>query len=316
MAAQQVLRRKAAGAAAGVPRDAPGGEGRPRPEAERALALALARAAEEEMRLPLRVAGTEARRLSLSELLELPETGALLAVVEGPGESLGCMALGPAVLAAVIEHRTIGRVTPAAPLPRRPTRTDAAMSAGLIDRALAEFARALEHGPEGGPRGWAAGYRYASFLEDPRPLGLLLEDVTYRAFRAEVLLGAQGAKRGHILLALPAVARSRALPARPDAMPGGAGGAEEAAAAAEQAWARALEAAVMASPAQLDAVLDRLSLPLAAVMALRPGALLPLPGAALERLSIEGRGGRRVAEGRLGQSKGMRAVRLTPLEGG
>ena len=27
---------------------------------------------------------------------------------------------------------------------------------------------------------WADGFRYASFLDDPRPLGLLLEDIAYR----------------------------------------------------------------------------------------------------------------------------------------
>ena len=45
---------------------------------------------------------------------------------------------------------------------------------------------------------WAGGFRYASFLDDPRPLGLLLEDVDYRVLEAEVSL-AQGAQDGGIV---------------------------------------------------------------------------------------------------------------------
>ncbi|WP_248633547.1 FliM/FliN family flagellar motor C-terminal domain-containing protein, partial [Cereibacter changlensis] len=60
----------------------------------------------------------------------------------------------------------------------------------------------------------------------------------------------------------------------------------------------------MAADCVLEGVLHRLSLPLAAVMALEPGSLVPLPMAALERIGLEGSDGRRLAEGRLGQNRG------------
>ncbi|MCL4189201.1 MAG: FliM/FliN family flagellar motor switch protein [Rhodobacteraceae bacterium] len=314
MAAHAVLRRKA-GAVQGLPRAAH--------EAERALPLALARAAQDGIGLALTVERLEARRASLTELLELPPAGALLAIVEGPGESLGLVALAPEVLAAVIERQAIGRVTAAAPATRRPTRTDAAMTAPLVDRFLAEFAAGLGPSPDAA---WASGYRYASFLDDPRPLGLLLEDAGYRLFLAEVALGSPALKRGEVLIAMPAVPRAPTTPRRRDAPAPAAEGvpaetaaprdraAEDAAAAAAAAWARSLESVVLGAPAVLDAVLDRISLPIAAVLGLRPGSVLPLPSASIERLALEGPGGRRLAEGRLGQARGLRAIRVVPPE--
>ena len=54
--------------------------------------------------------------------------------------------------------------------PRKPTRTDAAMVAGLIDAALAGLEQALLQEAD---LVWAGGFRYASFLDDARPIGLL-----------------------------------------------------------------------------------------------------------------------------------------------
>jgi flagellar motor switch protein FliM len=308
-----VLRRKAGAARAGA---------RQRPEVERAIGLALARAAQDMMSLPIELGQIEGGRATLVELLDMPEPLALFAMLEGPGESLGFVMVTAPALAALIESQTIGRVTAAEPVARRPTRTDAAMTAGLIDRLFAEVERSLGAAQDAA---WVVGYRYASFLDDPRPLGLLLEDTTYRVCRLDLGFGAPVAKRGAILIALPATPRAGAAPRRQAlaaASPASASDellslrepgqeAAEAAAAAALRWSRSLEAAVMATPATLDAVLERVSMPLAAVLTLRPGMLLPLPTAALERLALEGPGGRRLAEGRLGQTRGLRAVRLS-----
>jgi flagellar motor switch protein FliM len=59
-------------------------------------------------------------------------------------------------------------------------------------------------------------------------------------------------------------------------------------------------------------VLHRMSQPLSAVIALRVGDVLPMGMASVDRVGFEGLDGRRIAEGRLGQNRGMRAVRLTP----
>ncbi|MFT4150407.1 MAG: FliM/FliN family flagellar motor C-terminal domain-containing protein [Paracoccaceae bacterium] len=284
-----VIRRKVAAATPPAAEGSPG--------ADRGWRLALARAARDVLKLGLEVRGLSLDRMSLAELLELPEERSLLAVVEGPDEGLGLMALSPPVLAAMVEVQTLGRVLPVPPAARRPTRTDAAMIAPAIDAALSGLEIALA---EEADLIWAGGFRYASFLDDARPLGLLLDDTGYRVLRAEVSL-AEGARTGGVLLALPAEGRgprpARIAPPAADAGP---------------AFARALAAQVADAGCVLQAVLARLSMPLSQVMALSAGEFLPLPAAALDRIGFEGVDARRLAEGKLGQNRGMRAVRLTP----
>lgn len=282
------------------------GAARPRADTQgeavavRALRLALGRAGQAVPGLGLEVEGLTEARLSLTELLDLPPDRALLAMIEGPGEALGLIALAPAVLATLIEAQTTGRVGQGDPAIRKPTRTDAAMSAGLIDRVLTGLSAELDTSAD---RVWAGGFRYASFLEDARPLELLLEDMPYRVFRVALTLAA-GTRQGEVLLALPAAGRGKppatALPL---------------AAAPPVAPPATLAEVALAAPAQLTAVLHRLIIPLAAVLALKPGDVVPVPSAALDQIVIEGLDGRRLAEGKLGQNRGYRAVRLAAAPG-
>lgn len=290
--AGSVLRRKAA---AGRVEPATGVE----PVTHRAFRQALGRAAQAVPGLDLRITALTEVRYTLAEVLELPPERALLAMVEGPGEGLGLMVLAPVVLTTLIEVQTMGRPAPGLPVARRPTRTDAAMAAGLIDRVLAALAEALEDTPD---RTWTAGFRYASYLDDARPLDLLLDDAPFRVFRATVAFAPE--REGQVILALPAAGRALA-PASPAAAVGPAPPPPPA----------TLAEAGLAVPAELTAVLHRLTLPLAAVLALKPGDTLALPGAALERIALEGLDGRGLGEGKLGQNRGNRAVRLALLPG-
>lgn len=267
------------------------------PGAARAWRLALARAARDQMKLPLEVADLVLDRLSLAELLELPEGHAMIVVLEGPRDGLGLMVIGAGVLAAMIEVQTIGKVAATAPSPRKPTRTDAAMVAPMIDSALIGLEAALLQEPD---LIWAGGFRYASFLDDPRPLGLLLEDTTYRVLRADVSL-ANGVRTGRVMLALPADGRGAAPVGRPvDA------------ALLGPAFTALLADQVEATDCVLAAVLTRVSMPLSQVLGMAVGHVISLPRAGLDRISFEGLDGRVVATGKLGQNRGMRAIRLTP----
>jgi flagellar motor switch protein FliM len=211
---------------------------------------------------------------------------------------MGLWIADTAVLAGLVEVQTLGRVSQAPAASRKPTRTDAAMVAELVDAALKGLETGLADDPD---LVWAGGFRYASFLDDPRPLGLLLEDEPYRVLRAEVSL-AGGAKTGAILLAVPAEGRGKrpvpAADAKPAVDPG-------------PIFAAALADRVSGADSQLEAVLARLTLPISVMMALQPGEVLPLPLATLDRITFEGIDGRRLATGKLGQNRGMRAVRLT-----
>ena len=72
----------------------------------------------------------------------------------------------------------------------------------------------------------------------------------------------------------------------------------------------------MTAPVMLDAVLERLQLPLAQVTALKPGMTLAVPTAAINRTELVAARGYVVARVRLGQVNGFRAVRLVTGEEG
>ena len=273
-----------------------GGEGGP--GADHGWRLAFARAARDCTGLLVEVASMRVHRRSLAELLELPPDRALLVLLDGPEGGLGLMAMSAEVMAALIEMQTTGRVSANPPPPRRPTRTDAAMVATTIDRAMEELDILLA---EEADLVWAGGFRYASFLEDPRPLGLLLEYQPYRVLTAELTLEG-GARQGGLVLALPAEGKGirpalvRPRPEKEGAAPG---------------FSAALEGVVMGAGCVLQAVIGRLALPLHQVMALQVDQVLPLPDATLDRIGLEALNGQRLAGARLGQNKGMRALRLT-----
>lgn len=264
--------------------------------AGKAWRLALARAARDAVDLELTVTELHQNRRSLTELLELPPDRALIVMLEGPKDGLGLLVLSPEVLSGILEMQMMGKVSTAPALTRRPTRTDAAMVAGMIDRALDGLESELLRSAD---LVWTSGFRYASFLEDARPLGLLLEDVSYRLLQADVSLS-EGAKTGKIMLALPADGKGR-QPKMLEPPPNRA---------AEMVFGAALGQQVMEASVEMIAVLARVKVPLDLVLNLKPGDPLPIGSAALDRIDVEGQDGVRLAGGKLGQNRGMRAVRL------
>ncbi|MFN4172979.1 MAG: FliM/FliN family flagellar motor switch protein [Pseudorhodobacter sp.] len=268
--------------------------------AEAGWRLAFGRAVRDAMGLDLQFTALRLQGLSLAELLEIPPERALIVMLEGPEGGLGLMVLSPGLMAGLIEMQTFGRLTANPPLVRRPTRTDAAMVSGLLDRALEGLAHTLETEPE---RVWTDGFRTTSFIEDPRPLGLLLEDVSYNVLSGHVLVGG-GEKSGDLILALPAKGCGR----QPEAHRPVSGEDEPGKGFLFRA---ALAEQVSQAEATLVAVIARVRMPLQQVLTLRAGDPVPLGTAAIDRVDLEGLDGVRLAGGKLGQSKGSRAVRLS-----
>ena len=268
------------------------------PGADRAWRLAFARAARDMMQLPVDFVGLTLARVSLTELLDLPPERGLNLMLEGPEEGLGLLILSPDLLSAFVEVLTMGKCGAHPPDSRKPTRTDAAMLSPLVDLAMANLEEALA---EEGDLIWTSGFRYASFIEEARSLGLLLEDVIYRTLTARLSL-AQGARVGEMILVLPAEGRGQKPRQKAKSVPGAVAG---------PAFSAALGAQVEDAACQLEAVLARLAMPLSDVMDLSVDAVLPLPTANLDRISLEGLDGRRVSVGKLGQHRGMRAIRVT-----
>lgn len=268
------------------------------PGADRGWRLGLARAARDRLALPLDVTTLTLHKRSLAEVLELPPQHGLLAILQGPAETMGLVVLSPPILAGLIEVQTLGKVGKSPLVARKPTRTDAAMVAEYLDQALTELEDSLAQEAD---LVWAGGFRYASFLDDPRPLGLLLEDFDYRVMTAEVNLGPE--RQGSVLLILPADGKGvlpapRAKVDLPDP-------------AAGPAFSAALATQVEGVGCLLDAVISRVTLPLSRVMGMAVGDVFALPRARVDSVQLEAMDGRRLAEGQLGQNRGMRAIRLT-----
>ena len=113
------------------------------PGADRGWRLALARAARDAMGLDLDFRSLTIARRSLAEILEIVPDRALLALLDGPQGGLGVIMLGASVTATFIEKQTLGRLSAQPPALRKASRIDAAMVAGVIDRALSGLDEAL-----------------------------------------------------------------------------------------------------------------------------------------------------------------------------
>ena len=289
--ATDILRRKIDRARQPLAEGAPG--------ADRGWRLALARATRDAMGLDIDIARLTVTRASLAEILDLAPERALVALLDGPRGGLGVLMLAPAVTAALIEMQTLGRLS-AQPAPlRKPTRIDAAMVAGVVDRALLGLDDALMDEAD---RFWAAGFRYGSYLDEVRPLGLMLEEDVYRVLSAEVALGtgdSPASRTGSVILILPAIGRGDRPTLTPDPLQDTA-----------PQFTAALAAQVVQADCRLDGVIGRLTMPIRQILALQTGEVLMLPHAALDAVTVESMDGRRIARARLGQNRGMRALKI------
>ncbi|WP_157970943.1 FliM/FliN family flagellar motor switch protein [Pseudogemmobacter bohemicus] len=274
----------------------PAHEELPQPHAlvDQAWRLALARALREGVGLPAETTALSSRPCDLLELPELPPERALIALLDGPGGAMGVAAFSPELTASLIEMQTIGRIGTVAPGSRRPTRTDAAMISPVLDRALARFDFLVRDLPD---RRVDGGFRFASLLDDPRSIGLLLDDLPYHLMTTTLSL-ADGKRSGEMLLALPLAEMSQAEPAGTAPEPAG------------------FSADLGQTECELQAVLGRRMLTLNEVMQLEPGQVLPLNEASIAKISLRGIDGKPVAAARLGQQNGYRALRISAVASG
>lgn len=302
-----------------------------RPDIGQAAALAAGRAAEAAAGLVLRSKSTVAGTCSLAELIETLPENPLIAMIEADRDRLGVLALSPGMLASLIEMQTFGRVTEAAPEARRSTRADAALAADFINAMLAGLgAEAMRiQGAEA-----FVGFRYASHLDDPHPLGLVLEDQGFRSLRLDLALGSAGQRSGEIFVAVP-LNEGQDHPVNPprsdeddqhDGGPALAAGSDMVAPAERPTGKQAalprpadrprpdnrsnMADAMQNAPIPLIAVLCRRRATLSELRNLLPGAMLALPRHALGEAQLETTRGEVLASGKLGEIDGFHALRL------
>lgn len=263
----------------------------------RAAANAVGRAAERLYRLPVLPIDIRPGAATLAELPELLPDQPLLVVLQGPGDQIGMMALSFDTVTALIEVQALGRVTARPPERRRLTRSDAAICVDFVNALMAELGTEMAAVEGFGP---VSGYRYATHLDDPRPLVLMLEDRPYRSLSLDLRFGGAETRDGTILIALPHRPEARvadAARALPAPTPTAATGAT-------------LAHAMTAAPVEVVGVLCRRTVTLGELRALVPGKLLPLPRVTLAEARLETRDGQLLATGKLGESEGCHALRL------
>jgi flagellar motor switch protein FliM len=187
----------------------------------------------------------------------------------------------------------------------------------VVDQALAELAGVVPDDGAGGAEGPMARWQMARAVSDLRLLGAMLDECPYRMLSTRVQLsGGAGSRAGALLLLLP-VPRRAAPPvqaaghARPGpALTGGQGQ------GGGDPFQSALELAVLGAPVVLNTVLGRIPMTLSDAMALSVGQRLELPLSQLEDVQVIGLDGQPQAQARLGQSRGMRALRIITLAEG
>lgn len=279
----------------------------------RAAATALGRAANRLYGLGVQPVGIEPGGLTLAELPELLPHPALLAVLQGPRDSVGVVALSPEAVTSLIEVQTIGRVT-GRPIDRRPlTRSDAMLCADFVDAFLSELAQEAKGvaGLEG-----LEGYRYVTHLDDARPLALMMEDKPYRSLRMTVRLGGAETRETTIFLALPqpdpttchlaaAEPAANVAPATVTMQPDATRSAAE-----EGVVMAGLSASVPDAPVEVVGILCRRRISLRELRSLAPGRILALPRLNLAGARLETADGQLLASGKFGEADGCHAIRL------
>ncbi len=267
--------------------------------ASRAVRLAVARAAQVSAGLVVTVGSVGEQALSLDVLLAELGDHLLLISLTRDGSVVGVLACDAGLVAATIEVMTTGRVSAAPPDIRPVTRTEGTLAMPLLRQVLDELEEttvrtALD--------GWTQNTGLGTRFDSVRAVGFALPDQTYRLIRLLLDCGAAD-RQGELLIALPlqpsALGHSATPPTRR---------------ATPADWHSQFQAAVMAAPARLDAVLHRMKLPLATLTDLKVGQCLPLLGCTVGMVRLEDVGGRTVARGRLGQIAGQIAVRVQNAE--
>jgi flagellar motor switch protein FliM len=212
----------------------------------------------------------------------------MLIVLEKEDGPCAIVGIDRALVTGVTEVQTLGKVT-RFPLDQRPfTPTDAAMLAPLLDAALPRFSSMLAGQPD---RTYLQGYGFGALVDDVQTAALALDVESCHVIRFDIAL-AQDQRSGQIVILFPEAVKPI------DTVDAGA------------CQSGKYEAALQLVPAQMQAILTRIHIPLVKVQSLKPGDVLEISANALTSASLVVDGGHVAARGKMGQMNGFRAVRI------
>ena len=259
--------------------------------AGRALRLAVARVANNTVGLVLNVTGIADETQPLDAMLAGLGEDLMLVGLHRDGKMIGLFAMDTQMRAAVLEMQTVGAVIPAPAEERPSTSTDKIMCEPLIDGLLEAMPVAMAGGLLDG---WLDRCSEGKRIASARAAGLILADCNYRVMRITVDLGVAD-RQGLILVALPPLPQTTVMIAED---------------VEEQDWGSQFRQMVSDSPAILSAQLHRFKIPLAQARTLQVGQVLPLAGCNVHSVRLLAPDGQKIAQAKLGQLGGMRAVRI------
>lgn len=213
----------------------------------------------------------------------------LICLMRRGADDVGLLTVDAALLAALIEVQTLGRVNSAPLKDRRPTRTDMVMVSDMLDRWMSDTSALSDE------QGLARELLYHGFVRqvgilDLRAVRLSLDPGNYASMRITLALGG-GARTGCLHFFVSTGARV---------------GVQE----SKRTLGGKIRPHVLSANALMQVVLTRVEEPLERVLAFKTGDLVEIDPSSLANVRLEISGGRCVGRGRLGQMTGKRAIRL------
>jgi len=257
----------------------------------RAVRMALTKAANDTIGLVLTVSSVGEETTGLDDMLSALDDGMMLVGLERDDMLVGMIAVDVELRAAILEMQTVGALLGRKAELRAPTSTDKMLCEPLFGTLLSSFPQAVNGTPL---EGWLDHISHGARIASARAAGLVLKDCHYRIVTMSVDLGI-AERIGVLQIALPIVSAPTIEEAPPPLL---------------ASWSSAFHDAVSDASAQLDALLHRFPISLATAQGLRVGSVLNLPGCTVNSVRLLADDGKTVAQAKLGQIGGFRAVRI------
>lgn len=258
----------------------------------RQMRRAMARAADKSLALSASVLGIAQDDMDAETMIESGAADWMVLGLRSGGSAglTGLFLIDPPMRSAIVEMQTMGNLLPASEDERKVTRTDAVMSIPFADQLLKELAEVGFGAGELDPAAYDMGP-----IDDLRTAGLVMTPGQYRCWQITVQVGG-GERQGQMMIAMRPKITAATAPK-----------------STAPHWADALRDALEEAPAELDAMLTRMVLPISKIEEFVVGQVLHLPGTTVGSVTLTGPGGEPVATARLGQVAGKRAVRVELL---
>jgi flagellar motor switch protein FliM len=259
----------------------------------RQMRRALGRAADKAVGLSASVLGIAEDNLDAESMIETGPEGWIVLGLRGAGTAglTGLFLIDPSLRSALVEMQTMGNLLPATDQERAVTGTDAVMCVPFADQLMKQLAEAGFCAGELEPASYDMGP-----IENLRTAGLVMTPGQYRTWRITVQLGG-GDRQGEIMIAMRSeVAASLEV------------------GSSAQDWSTNLRRVLEDAPAEMAAVLTKMTLPISKIEEFEVGQVVQLAGTTVGSVTLVGPDGKAVATARLGQVAGKRAVRIEPVQ--